>query len=293
LPPRDHADILDRLRALLPELHSAEHEAARLILEDADWVTDNSIKTLATRAGVSEPTVMRLCRKLDCAGFSDFKIKLAQDLTLTRVFEEAGRAATAPDTLSGAVLEAASRAMNRVADRLDQGTLERAAEHVAAARMIYCFGVGGSSAVLAAELENRLFRLKKPAQATCDPYRQRMVASIADAHDVILCLSATGKPTSMVDAAALATSNEAVVVSVTEANSPLAEVSTHTLAVGVHDDEIYFGMPTSMRYAQLFTIDSLMATVATKLPDSATHLRDIRRTLAALHGPSRLQPIGD
>jgi len=41
------------------------------------------LRTEPTRAGVSQPTVVRFCRSLGCEGLSDFKLKLASGLTGT------------------------------------------------------------------------------------------------------------------------------------------------------------------------------------------------------------------
>jgi streptomycin 6-kinase len=52
-------------------------------------------------------------------------------------------------------------------------------------------------------------------------------------------------------------------------------------------------LPAQTRYAQLFTIDCLMGTIAARMPDAAANLQSIRNTLRALHGTIRHQPIGD
>jgi len=159
--------------------------------------------------------------------------------------------------------------------------------------MVYCFGVGGSSALLAEEAVNRLFRLRVNAEATADPYRQRMVASIAKPSDLFLFVSATGRPSSLVESAVLARSNGASVISITAPGSPLAEHSNELVGIEIIDDEVYFNPPSRTRYSQLFVIDCLSATLAARLPDSAENLKSIRTTLGALHGVTKFQPIGD
>jgi RpiR family transcriptional regulator, carbohydrate utilization regulator len=52
-----------------------------------------SVNEVAAAAGVSEATVMRLCRLLGFRGFQDFKIALARELVtpLQRLHEEVRR----------------------------------------------------------------------------------------------------------------------------------------------------------------------------------------------------------
>lgn len=295
LPPRGRANILDRLTNILPRLHTAEEQAALAILSEPGWVAENSIKAFAERANVSEPTIMRLSRKLDLRGFSALKRRLTEDLIIAKMYLEAEQVSqsSSPSTVVEALLRSAVKSMEESAMKLDVEVLERATNLLADADMVYCFGVGGSSALLAEEAVNRLFRLRVNAEATADPYRQRMVASIAKPSDLFLFVSATGRPSSLVESAVLARSNGASVISITAPGSPLAAHSNELVGIEIIDDEVYFNLPSRTRYSQLFVIDCLSATLAARLPDSAENLKSIRTTLGALHGVTKFQPIGD
>ncbi|WP_299941869.1 MurR/RpiR family transcriptional regulator [uncultured Nitratireductor sp.] len=295
LPPRNQADLLDRIQNMLHELHSAEQQAASLILSDPEWVIENSIKAFANRAKVSEPTIMRLSRKLDLNGFATLKRKLTEDLVVAKMYLEAAKvvdSSTASSVIDN-LLSSATKALHSASMRLDGGVLDRSAELIAEANMVYCLGVGGSSAIFADEAENRLFRLGISAQSTADAYRQRMAAAVAKQGDVFLCISSTGRPRSLIEAAQLARSNNANVISITMPGSQLAEASSEVLTVEIFDDETFFNLPSRTRYSQLFSLDCLMATVATRLPNSAEYLKSIRLTLSSLHGVTKHQPIGD
>ena len=51
-----------------------------MVLADPNAAIRSSIAALARTADVSEPTVNRFCRSLDCSGFPDFKLRVAQSL---------------------------------------------------------------------------------------------------------------------------------------------------------------------------------------------------------------------
>jgi len=295
IPARGNADILDNLRNLMPELHAAEQQVAKLVLTEPAWVAENAIKTLANRTKVSEPTVMRLCRKLGLRGFSDFKRKLTEDLVVSKLYLEADAVAkeSSPNSIVESMVAAANQSLRECAGGINSAALDAAANMLVEADMIYSFGIGGSSATLAEEFENRLFRLGKKVQATSDPYRHLMTASIATKNDVIVFVSSTGRPKSLVESAELSRKNNAKVVSITTDGSPLAEQSDVVVAVDMFDDETFFNLPSRTRYAQLLTVDCLAASVAAKLKQAPQNLKAIRTTLCIKHGITKFQPIGD
>ena len=64
---------------------------------------------------------------------------------------------------------------------LDLAAIEQAAERLAEADMIYAFGSGGNSSMIASELQNRLFRLGLRVTASSDHSMQLMMAAAAQA----------------------------------------------------------------------------------------------------------------
>ena len=61
-------------------LSPSETRVADFILSEPNPISQMSVGELARRVGVSEPTVIRLCRRLGYKGFRDFK-----DALLTRI----------------------------------------------------------------------------------------------------------------------------------------------------------------------------------------------------------------
>ena len=70
--------MLRKIEAELAGMTRAERKVARAVLRNPYRLLRKSIGALAAEAGVSEPTVIRFCRALDCKGFQDFKLQLAQ-----------------------------------------------------------------------------------------------------------------------------------------------------------------------------------------------------------------------
>ena len=258
LPSRGEGDILDRMRRIVPDLNEAEARTARCILAEPNWVTQSSIKALAHKAEVSEPTVIRLCRRLDMEGFKALKHRLTEDLVLSNMYLEAPAVVgnSSSEQLAAALLDTSMRALRAAAEKIDHKRIESGVEAIFAARMVYCIGVGGKG-------------------------------------DLFIAISSTGIPASVVESMELARRNGATTLSLTQAGSALAEVSDIVLEVDIFNDESFFMLPSRTRYAQMFVLDFLVGALASRVPEAADKLKSIRDTLKALHGVIRYQPIGD
>jgi RpiR family transcriptional regulator, carbohydrate utilization regulator len=290
------ANLIESIEQIAPSLKKAERRVADMVLQDIEGTTRTSIKSFAAQAEVSEPTVMRFARRVGCEGFSDFKLRLAQDFAVGRMYIEAETKAQSGDAQSTAqrVYQSGIDALATAFAGLDERSLTAAATIVAKAGKIVCLGVGGSSAIMAQEMENRLFRYGLSVTSSADSYRQRMLSSIADKADAFLLFSVTGKPRSLVDAAQIAASRGASVIAITLPGSALAKHADILLSLDIPGDEVHFNFPNRTRYGQLLVIDCLSAVVgALKQPTAARKLHRIRKTLLALHGHTEAQPIGD
>ena len=67
-----------KLQAVYDNLKSAEKKAADFLLENPDYLTDATITDAAKRAGCSEPTFVRLSRKMGLEGFAELKSELTR-----------------------------------------------------------------------------------------------------------------------------------------------------------------------------------------------------------------------
>lgn len=62
------ADTLSLIRASLDLMRNSERKVANCVLADPASVVSCSITELAEKAGTSEPTVIRFCRRLGLRG---------------------------------------------------------------------------------------------------------------------------------------------------------------------------------------------------------------------------------
>jgi RpiR family carbohydrate utilization transcriptional regulator len=290
------ASLIDRIRQSATTLGKAEAAVAAAIIDDIDGATQMTTRQLAERAGVSEPTITRFARRMGYAGFKDFKIMLARDLAVGRMYLAADKLTPTSNgrEVSEQTYELVAQTIALAFAQRDPAALEAATQAIETARRLYCFGVGGSSANIAEEAENRFFRLDVPVLATPDPYKQRMLATICNAGDVFLMFSITGKPQSLLDSAEIARGAGARIIAATAPGSPLAERSDIVLPLSIPDEESFFYMPSRGRYGQLYILDCLATALGARRSERARNeLWRIRRMLINLHGDTDGQPIGD
>ncbi len=288
--------VIERIQDQRDTLARAERRVADIVLADIEASLRLSIKELAVQAQTSEPTVLRFARRMGCEGFADFKLRLSQDYAISRMFvvDEHEGSLTSGSVVANQVYEAVAQSLAQAFQQRDPVALEQAARAIGQARRVFCMGVGGSSANIALEAENRFFRYDVAASAIVDPYRQRIAAGLCEADDVVLIFSITGRPRSLIDSAETAAARGATVIAVTRPPSALAQAATIVLPVDVPDHEKHLQIPHRSRYAQLYVLDCLATLMATpRLDRSAPKLRRLRAMLIALHGPTDQQPLGD
>ena len=288
--------LIDTMRQSLGTLKPAERRLADVILSDISGATLATTRELSRRASVSEPTVVRFARRMGSSGFTDFKLCLSEDFATGRMFimSDPPSVTQDPGMIASQVYEATAQALAYSFAQRDPAALAAAAQVVHSARRVFCFGVGGSSANVAAEAANRLFRFDVGTSVVIDPYGQAITAALCGASDALLVFSVTGKPQSLLSSAALARRQGAAVIAVTRPGSPLAAASSVVIGLDIPDHDRRPEIPNRSRYGQLYILDCIATLVgALRLGGAALGLQRARRALLDLHGPTDQQPIGD
>lgn len=287
-------DLISRLRELDGSFNAREQRVASWVLGNLEAATRLTVAEMAQVCGVSEPTVIRFCRSLGCEGFRDFKLRLAQNVAVSLQYLDAGNRPPQADSRGiDQILGVFYTTANVARAQLDDASLAAATEAVATARRVVFCGVGGGSATVAFDAANRFFRLGIPAVAVHDGYQLRMQAATLADGDVLFCVSSSGELKEQVESARIARQYGATALCLTRPDSPLAEASDIALTLKIPEDpDIY--KPTASRLVYLVVIDVLAAAVARRNSEVALEkLRRIRASLAAVHGRTEPQPIGD
>jgi DNA-binding MurR/RpiR family transcriptional regulator len=289
-------DIISIIKQTAPNLRPSERRVAEAILADVSFALHSANGELAHRAGVSEPTVTRFSRAVGCVGVRELKVKLAQSLVVGRIYlEEPPDAGDNPGkpTVWQIILEDIHRAVNSAERQLVVADFERAAGAIASCSKLITLGVGGGSTMVANEAKHRFFRLGIGVSNYSDGQLMRMVAATLDKKDVVLAISATGKPKEIIDAVTIARDYGASTIAVTKPNSPLAAAAD--ISLGLYVPETPNALkPTASRYAFLAAIDLLAALTAYRSPrETQERMRRIKYALGNFGDGEAEGPLGD
>lgn len=290
---------LARLRAAMPTLRLGERKVAQFVIDRPDEVRRLSVVDLGKRSGVSEATVMRLCQALGFRGYSEFKLRLIEDLAAAQAVGTAIVSTTYADVQEGDSLAAIVQKVLRMDMQalLDTGSvlnmeqIAAAVELLSGARRVEFYGVGGSGPVVQ-DAAYRLLRVGVEASHCTDSHLQVVHAALLGPQDVALCISHSGETQDTLDALLVAREAGARTIAITSfPQSPLAraaDVTLLTAAVGNRwrDDEI------PARIVQLSLIDALCVAIQMQRGQAASAVlakinRGLERKRRRVPGRSR------
>lgn len=270
-------NMLENIQAQLEQFSKSERKVADAILAAPQDAIHMSIATLAAEADVSEPTVNRFCRRMNTRGFPDFKLLLAQSLAtgtpwVSRSVSEEDNAGVYCEK----IFETSMAGLDRARRGLDMSAVSRAVDWLTQARRLSFFGLGASS-VVAHDAMHKFLRFNVPVFWSDDSVLQRMNCMNSGEGDVIVLFSHTGRTRQIVELARLAQENDAMVIAITTAGSPLAQNAGLALLLDVQEDtDIY--IPMVSRLAQLTLLDVLATGFTlrrgTKFRDNLKRVKD-------------------
>jgi RpiR family carbohydrate utilization transcriptional regulator len=249
-------NIIEQISRDMTEFSKSEKKVAEVILANPQSAIHSSIATLAKLANVSEPTVNRFCRRLDTKGYPDFKLHLAQSLAngtpyVNRHVDEFD----SPDEYTNKIFESTMASLEVARQSIDIAMVNRVVDLLTQANKISFFGLGASASV-AHDAVNKFFRFNVPVVNFDDIVMQRMSCMNSKEGDVVIFISHTGRTKSLVDVAHIARMNDATVIGITSADTPLAKECNYVISLAVPEDTDLY-MPMASRIAQLTLIDVL------------------------------------
>jgi len=273
--------LLEKLSGGQFNLSKSEQKVAGIITSQPSAVIHFSIAKLAGLAEVSEPTISRLCHKLECEGYTDFKLKLAQQISSGgQLYVEHMNASDNTQTIINKILSSIETSVRSMQRTISPQSIEAATDLLISSRSIYFFGVGASGPV-ALDAQHKFFRFGIPVVAQTDYINQRMMCSMLGPEDAAVFISYTGRTTAIVESAALAAAQGARTIGLTRLRSPLAKHCREVLnAVSSEDTDLY--TPMTSRIIHLALIDILATSVALRLGAQVEkNITAIKRNLRA------------
>lgn len=289
--------VENRIRSALPELPAALARVADYLLAHPQAPLTLSIGELAERAGASAATVTRFCRLLGYPGYVALRVSVATDVgrsaTVDSWSTEIGRSfgpKDSPDELLGMLIGAHTRTLREATSAIDLPVLAEVSRRIALSSHVDVYGVGGS-AMLAEELQGRLYRIGISSYAWSEVHLGLTSAAIQDAGTVAIGISTTGRTEETIQMLTEASRAGALTVAIT--NNPmsaLAELADRRIVTSIHEQ---FLQPDdlSAKHGQLLVLDLLYLLVAQQNFDrSSAKLAASAQAVSSHRRPRRLTP---
>ncbi|MDK2123954.1 transcriptional regulator HexR [Parachitinimonas caeni] len=271
--------MLEKIKSHLSDLSKSERKVAELVLAQPNLVAHAPIAQIADLAGVSQPTVIRFCRSVDCSGLQDFKLRLTRSLVsgVPYVHSAVESNDTAHD-LAAKLFDNTISSLMRTRNELNPESIEQAVDILAAAKKIEFYGLGNSG-IIAQDAQHKFFRLGVPCISYSDPHIHGMSASLLKPGDAVVAISNSGRTIDLIRSVELAREAGAEVIGITHSGSPLAKrCSVALFADTPEDPDLYSPMIT--RIVHLVVVDILAVGVALRRgPELIDQLEKIKRNL--------------
>ncbi|OWA34568.1 hypothetical protein B9G55_15210 [Saccharibacillus sp. O16] len=222
---------------------AAEKEIARCILERREEVLGMTIRQLAEAAYSSNPTIVRLCRKLGVGGYREFKIMMASELE--RAADSGAINANVPfdrQESPGAIarkIADLTRSTVREAELLlDSRALDAAASLLDRCQQVYLFAVGDSM-IRAMSFQGKLLKINRQVQISHLMQEQGYYAYQASAQDCAMFITYHGRQPGYLEYAETMRANGTSLIAVTaDGTGELAKRCDLVLQLPVDEDPL-------------------------------------------------------
>ncbi|CAG9622725.1 MurR/RpiR family transcriptional regulator [Sutcliffiella rhizosphaerae] len=223
-----------------------------------------SMNELAMLSEVSEPSVVRLYKKLGYKSYQELKVALAQEQAEFRTPSQSDLDILPDDSVDVIFEKFGSQffqAVSLTKENLPLEQLDVAIEKLKDAKGIYFFGQG-LSGTMAEDGAHKFLRLGGMVMAVKDPHYQAIYATHMTNKDVVIAISHSGETIDTINVCEIAKDNNAYVIVITSSkHATLAKLADMVLVTHAQETMKQPGAYVS-RLIQLSLMDTLFTKVA-------------------------------
>lgn len=237
--------ILPMIVSLEYDFTKSEKKVAKYILENSSEIIYLTIVDFSEKVVVGEATIIRFCRKLGFKGFQDFKMVLAQELSVNnqsnRIVSDTLEIKDSLDLIGKKISNSCELALHETLMLIDYKILGQVTKLMEKAKRIYFFGVGFSG-LTAVEAKFKFMQLGMKVEAYTDNHFMAMVAATLDKEDLVIGISHSGRAIETIKGLEVAKEQEAKTVAITHhAKSAITKVADLTLLNGAKEGPLQGG----------------------------------------------------
>ncbi len=209
---KEEKTVIDAIKEKYDQIFMAEKKVADFILENPEKSVNANISELANFSGVSDATVIRLCKHIGYQGYYQLRISLARDLGRKQGnCLEAGKAGL--DTVSGIFQKFASKLME-IGKNIGEDKMQECVNLIKSCEYVHVAAVGNTSP-LAQYMGFRLGRLGIRCTYNMIPEYFLNNINLAGKNDIVFAISQSGTSKHVVQAIELAKEKGLKIIAVT------------------------------------------------------------------------------
>lgn len=258
-------NVMEQIKEKYQAMSNTEKRIADVILENPEQAINMTVRYFASKAGVSDGSIINFASSLGYDGFTKLKIAIAICVEEFRGY--AFESVYSNDNMTVALQKLAGNASKAFADtcaHMTPGALDHAAHLIMNAQKIEVHGMAGSG-FIAGDAAYRLMRIGLNAVAFSDPIIGAISASHLAEGDVMMIISHSGRTTGMLRTAQIGKEHGAKVIGITSyGDSPIAKLCDVTLIIS-SDEAVYHSEAVVSRLAQLLIVDTLCAYIGSQI----------------------------
>lgn len=259
----------------------SDRQIIEYIRNNAEKIIYMSISEVSKESSTADATVTRFSKKMGFSGFQDFKVTLAQEITL----KNSNSIINNEITNNEDVLETANKLLKnninlleRTVNKLNTNSIYKCADLIRNCKKAYFIGVGYSG-IVAQDSNYKFMRIGINSMYYQDTHTMIMMSALTSEDEVIFAISHSGETEEIIKSIKIAKENGAKVIGITEdENSKLAKLSDINLSY-VSSETLLESGAVSSKIAQIFIIDLIYTQVVKEMNDAAI-TRKIKTTKA-------------
>ncbi len=217
--------VLENIKESYDMLFVAEKKVADYIVENANKVIMMNVSQLATESGVSDATVVRMCKHLGYKGYYQMRLILSRDFgNNARALEDKKPI----DSLQSLFNQLANSILD-VSKNIDLPTMMLCVNVLKSSKTVY-IAAAGNTTPLSMDLGFRLGRYEIRTVFSNIPEYLLNLLSLGTSEDALIVVTQSGTSKHVVQAAEVASDLGMKIIAITAtAQSPISKLATHIL----------------------------------------------------------------
>lgn len=255
--------VVETITERYNEIFQAEKKAADFILKNPKIAVNFNVSELANYSGVSDATVIRLCKHLGYKGYYQMKMCLSRDIGRQ---QESLKPIEPADTSMSAVFKRLAETVLASGAALDEKVFKRCIQLLKECSELHLVATGNTTP-LCTYYGPRIERLGIRCTYSIIPEHYLNHIYLADKNSVVLAISGSGTSINVVRALELARERQLKIMAITGYRySPISKISDYLLLSGSGNSSNLNSMQIS-RLNEMMVLEVLVQTLENELAD--------------------------